>query len=1199
MDTLLFWGTVEPAGASDLAAIRFSQAVRVRSIRLFSKDTQPFEQESGTLSETQPDAFQLHVYFNVQPTPRTATEVKQKPSNALVSARVVYTGSATDCAVDMTDEWATRLLILSGDFDKLSLAVYGTTVSDSTHSVGVYEPSPLPTSQLRQLEDALNPASHYDPAVLALSLLKLIPDAPPFSLVVPLSWCLKPEEDDWERPDFPYIYADLEEWGEGELTAGKACLVTKRPASDDISFDARERFVLRVIDSLGPAGDDQAFDVADLLVNIASQHPDFARLFAEHLDMRAIFYASVVEPDTSRRLITAAANPDIARALLVAEIGDGLLHKYGPQLLQRVNGWNVLSDALWNTQADFKAARAFLQSITNDPNQAALGAVLHALIANEELRERLAENPADPDALVNADCERDFTSHDEFVSYLRAWIGVASVMTVFSWADAVDGPVVKNALQHITTIVYLWQACPGYSEIVRQMLAGKQFMFRFECRIVYSNGKKVNDFTTEDLYVERILLELARYPTSYLSSYFRNTILKLPPGCHVIDEEKRTALKGLASLAEDGIAGAIQTLSHAVATPILPHGLLELRIAMAIVAEELNGDDELVALRAIWEENGQGLAIHLVEHLVILAADIQEYFSLSVPPSTPADHIVHLLRAAYEALRLLKLLVPASFLPGRSLRTLMIAVLDLFACSDSTDLRFERTTDGASARHSMRRACIDVARLMVEDRTSNNTSRTSFQILLRQALSPRNHDPCHYVGQIFALIDNLLPMSLQDAMAVDDEEPQRNWLTPMLPLVLNDVAAFFRLLDPNDRGHLLQRLADIDDGVVGIGEWLVLDELKRFKTAALLATKESNVTTAQLLRFESVISLKLLHVLVTAHSPSALRLVEYITTEAEPASALAAALNQLLAGRYFSLLLFEVAQGLAETIAPSSYPSLSFPLSLTLLRALQHVDDRSPPLTLSSILTSALSALRAVATKSIEPARLCTHFRDALLVLVSTPSFTDGQATAVLSLLEWLVKQSHAGLPQIATLHGISQDSAARLYDRLSAALPPKLQKAVDDVQARLVTPSLEDADIPPSAYLPTPEGLRLSLHELDAAFRAQIPVPTTPKRTTPPQAQSMLSLITVSPSTALLRSPAVTGLTKTYNANDFRVLRQTPSARQNTSRMPSKHVDDFEMSSPTMSTNGLPLPPSLPSYGMSGPDIGFPGLGTPFNAGV
>jgi hypothetical protein len=60
----------------------------------------------------------------------------------------------------------------------------------------------------------------------------------------------------------------------------------------------------------------------------------------------------------------------------------------------------------------------------------------------------------------------------------------------------------------------------------------------------------------------------------------------------------------------------------------------------------------------------------------------------------------------------------------------------------------------------------------------------------------------------------------------------------------------------------------------------------------------------------------------------------------------------------------------------------------------------------------------------------------------------------------------------------------------------------------------------------------------------------------TPPHARGVLSMVTVSPPTALLRSPAVTGLTKTYTANDFRALRQTSSARQNTSRLPSTHVD-------------------------------------------
>ena len=135
------------------------------------------------------------------------------------------------------------------------------------------------------------------------------------------------------------------------------------------------------------------------------------------MDLRSIFDATVVEPDTYKKLLNASANPDLARAFRGAEIGDVLLQAHGPQLLQRVNGWNVLSDALWNTQADFKAARAFLQSVSITSDQPAVGAILHALTANDDLRERLAGNPVDPDAIVNADYERDFTSHDESLSF--------------------------------------------------------------------------------------------------------------------------------------------------------------------------------------------------------------------------------------------------------------------------------------------------------------------------------------------------------------------------------------------------------------------------------------------------------------------------------------------------------------------------------------------------------------------------------------------------------------------------------------------------------------------------------------------------------------------------------------------------------------------------------------------------------------
>ncbi|CAG8741077.1 11568_t:CDS:1, partial [Acaulospora colombiana] len=52
------------------------------------------------------------------------------------------------------------------------------------------------------------------------------------------------------------------------------------------------------------------------------------------------------------------------------------------------------------------------------------------------------------------------------------------------------------------------------------------------------------------------------------------------------------------------------------------------------------------------------------------------------------------------------------------------------------------------------------------------------------------------------------------------------------------------------------------------------------------------------------------------------------------------------------------------------------------------------------------------------------------------------------------------------------------------------------------------------------------------------------------------LGLVTTSPPTTVIKFPAGTSLTKTYNNNDFRQPRSTASVWHNTSRPPSTHVD-------------------------------------------
>lgn len=197
----------------------------------------------------------------------------------------------------MPSQYATRLMIVKGAFQSISLAIYGETVSESPSEPAPYEPKPLPAVDPRPLSKAVDPASMLDPTRLANQLLSLIPDSPPLALVIRLMFCLKPSNEDWDLPDFPYLHADLDAESEVfDLETALSC--TAKPVRDDISYDALSAFAMKVAESIGSkvrvhlilcaccAGfmilplsqsSNQAYLVAKLLCISAPQHPDMAR----------------------------------------------------------------------------------------------------------------------------------------------------------------------------------------------------------------------------------------------------------------------------------------------------------------------------------------------------------------------------------------------------------------------------------------------------------------------------------------------------------------------------------------------------------------------------------------------------------------------------------------------------------------------------------------------------------------------------------------------------------------------------------------------------------------------------------------------------------------------------------------------------------------------------------------------------------
>jgi hypothetical protein len=684
-------------------------------------------------------------------------------------------------------------------------------------------------------------------------------------------------------------------------------------------------------------------------------------------------------------------------------------------------------------------------------------------------------------------------------------------------------------------------------------MLSRQMLFRLDCMMDDEEPSR------SGILAERILLSLSRVPTSFNSPHLVKTILGLPSGLAVIDDEERLVLRDLAYLTDDGLHGAIQELARPPERPISPRDLLAIRVALVILSKALRGGPEvdLAAWKNIWEKQGHGLAFHLIDSLSVLASDVATYFSLNVPSSASSDHIGNLFGASNELICQLKTLLPVHLLPSRALASLLTAICDLFACMDAADIRFSPGSDTSIAAQRSRQGCIDLARMLVQSKEGKAFiyAEPAFRSLLRHASNYGSRDPAYHVVQVFGLIDYLLPMPHEDAIAVDQEELAVNWVTPIIPRVLPDLTAFFRILDPESRAHFMLRIGDIDDGAVGIGEWLFMDELKRLHSAASAVSPSHGDNAFLLLKFyEIVASFKLLHHILAIPTPCATRLVEYTVGEPEPAGTLTAAINALLSKRLFAPLLLQVSETFISVWLSSCDASLRFTLALVFLRGVQHQDESVPLHSLPSLLKNAMAALEGVSLKSIEPERLCAELRDALLTLATLNSpFNTATANATLAVLDWLVQHSHAGLPQLATLRGISTDTLGVLLDRLAAPLDATALDRLDHIRERIATPG-EDALVAPSTLLPT--SARMSVDTLDAALRAHILPPATPKRTTPPHAQNALSLVTVSPPTALLRSPAVTGLTKMYAANDFRVLRQTPSTRQNTSRMPSMHVD-------------------------------------------
>lgn len=1096
---------------------------------------------------------------------------KLKAPNALMPTVIPYAGGIVEYAVNMGSEFATRLMIVRGDFETVSMAIYGDVVSDTPPKSPTYSPLSLPTHSSVPLVPALDAAKSKDPTALARNLLALIPNAPSLSLVIRLMFCLKQPNDDWELPEFPHLFSDLnEEDMDIDLDTAFRCL--SRPVVDGISSDQLHRYAKKVSEAVGPRDDAQSYLIAGILSRSASQTPEFTQALMQALDLETIFDPSTLDEDTLFTLLDASTNPDISRllkaswflnvlrAVLVLPSVTPQMKKACRRLSDRVGSWTVFEQALSGVpDADYTRAALFLKDIGKE--EKSFGIWLSCITTHQDLLAKIRDAPAYEgvyplDLMSGLNHSEDIT-HSEFIAFVRAYVGVASVLAVYAWSDSLPN---LHCRERTLGVLRLWQEIPGYRAIISPLLLLPQMTFRLECMTIGNDPP-----TTAGINAESLLFALAANPQSFLNPDFVRCVRGWEPWSLTwINERERADIERAAKIADEGIGGAVEELvgfAKEGLDAILDQGRIRaLRVAVAVIMHALEDNTESgtkcgdwTVLEAVWGEHTHGLLNYAIDVFTRISVEVKQGFSLTPSPS-PTIGLEPLLLVMNESLHLIASLHALSITTSRAVRILVSSVLDIYSCADVASRESVANCAVRDAALLVKHACANV--LCAFSWSSQDQSKCGPSVVLRtlfeEGLHFDNVDPARRLLSAFDLVLRVL--------ADDGDSLPVGWMPVVIPQILTPLAIFFRHLEPVHKVQLVQRLVSLDRGVLGLGEFLVQGEVQRL-AGLLKVMAERGVIT----QWEVGAGLEFVAGLMEDEDGD-------WCIAALSQSELGTIMTGLLEASLYSKHLGTISGRLAE-----NPESLGIELRLSVVAALlRGVQVQEPSVCRMNAFGLISAVLETTDEKDRDPERLLWEVGHALgAVVESNDSLSSLDSESVVNTL--LLLDS----PSQSDLHGLTSEQWAKLYTHLETSLPPNMLPMLPIIKGFHPSPS------PPPTISFLPSTLTLPLYDLISLLQPPASLPSTPppKRKSP--SQDVLGLVAISPPTAVLRSPAVTGLTKTYTRNDFRELRQLPSARQNTSRLPSMHVDEFlqvEMSSPPLVQPVVPSGDMLnlsPSFNM------------------
>ncbi len=495
-----------------------------------------------------------------------------------------------------------------------------------------------------------------------------------------------------------------------------------------------------------------------------------------------------------------------------------------------------------------------------------------------------------------------------------------------------------------------------------------------------------------------------------------------------------------------------------------------------------------------------------------------------------------LFRTANDLLHLLGWSVPIHRPTSRDLGQLSTSIADLYACSRIACQRFAPSSAAYLAAINIRETCTQIFHTLVKDGSSSDLDVRAAQIILQNLFNHASHsanrDPVVHLRQIYdLLLNNILPHPIVSTTnGASHSKISSPWCTMVFPKILPDLRTFWNLLDAEIRADFVEHLEDLDNGETGIGEWLLTEELKGLhsKLAYITGMEQFGGGSRAIILYGISTAISFLEFLLTSTKMSSWTL-SALSSNVDLSQLLDNCLSLILEANVYSAPLIQVIRQTGQHVNDFN-PDTRFHILLLTLRNIQ-----MDPSVLDD-LNLVLDILKNLPSTSISVEPLRTEVGRAIAAYTKqTTSLTRETSETLFLILDWLAAQTDS---KLTTLTAITLASFNSLCSELSALLSEN-QEALMAIAAKLGID--EDEDF---VYLPTelPSTLVLPLDTIEGLLSPKrVEEPSTPKRGT--KTPDILGVV-ISPPTALLRSPAATGLTKTYMNNDFRQLRQATSTR-------------------------------------------------------